>query len=353
VKNPGDPWPAVDKLAYNGPFKIESYRAKDSAVLVRNENWYGDRAHLDKITLKYIDQLDVAENAYRADQVQISRANLTNLDVVKADPTLGKEFLQVPGVTTRAIHMNLTHKPLDNYKVRLALSQATDREALNKVAFRGAYIPSTTWMPPSVAGGGLKEDSFSKTAGFNPEQAKKTLAEAGYPDGKDFPVLNMVINDLPDRRATAEFLKEQWKKHLNIEIDVQVVDSKTRSARFTSMDYDLLPGGWTQDYPDPENWVAGLFNTGGSNNQYGVSDTRLDELFQKAIFNTNNEERLNQYREINKMLSEDPMLAGPVLYQESFNYLIKPKLHGPRENADPLDAMIAGDWNVEAWWLAK
>ncbi|HEX6031250.1 MAG TPA: peptide ABC transporter substrate-binding protein [Tepidiformaceae bacterium] len=353
VKNSSDPWPTVDKLVYNGPYKIESYRAKDSAVLVRNDNWYGDRPHLDKITLRYIDQLDVAENAYRANQIQITRANLTNLDVIKTDPTLGKEFLQVPGVTTRAVNMNLEHKPLDNYKVRLALSQATDREALNKVAFRGAYIPSTTWMPPSVAGAGLKEDTFDKTVGFNAEQAKKTLAEAGYPDGKNFPVLNMVISDVPDRRATAEFLKEQWKKILNIEIDVQVVDSKTRSARFTQMDYDMLPGGWTQDYPDPENWVAGLFNTGGANNKYGVSDPKLDETYKKALYNTNNEERLNQWREINKLLSENPMLAGPVLYQESFNYLIKPGLHGPRDQADPLDAMIAGDWNVESWWLQK
>lgn len=353
VKNSGDPWPTVDKLAYNGPFKIESYKAKDEAVLVRNDNFAGTPANLDKITMKYIDKLDVAENAYRADQIQVTRANLTNLDVIKADPTLGKEFIQVPGVTTRAVHVNLTKKPLDNYKVRLALSQATDRENLNKVAFRGAYIPSTTWMPPSVVGQGIKEDSFAKTLGFNPEAAKKNLADAGYPNGQGFPKLNMVIVDVPDRRATAEFLKEQWKKHLNIEIDVQVVDSKTRSARFSAMDYDLLPGGWTQDYPDPENWVAGLFNTGGSNNHYGASEPKLDDLLKKALFNTNEEERRKQYGEINKLLSEDPMIAGPVLYQESFNYLIKPKLHGPKEQANPLDAFIAGDWNIEAWWLDR
>jgi oligopeptide transport system substrate-binding protein len=353
VKNPGDPWPTVDKLAYNGPFKIESYKAKDEAVLVRNDNFAGTPANLDKITMKYIDKLDVAENAYRANQIDVTRANLTNLDVIKADPTLGKEFIQVPGVTTRAVHVNHQHKPLDNYKVRMALSQATDRENLNKVAFRGAYIPSTTWMPPSVVGQSIKEDSFGKTIGFNPETAKKNLAEAGYPNGQGFPKLVMVISDVPDRRATAEFLKEQWKKHLNIDIEVQVVDAKTRAARFSAMDYDLFPGGWTQDYPDPENWVAGLFNTGGSNNHYGVSDAKLDDLLKKALFNTNEEERRKQYGEINKLLSEDPMLAGPILYQESFNYLVKPKLHGPREQANPLDAFLAGDWNVEAWWLDK
>lgn len=353
VKTSSEPWPDVTKLAYNGPYKIQEYKAKDQAVLVRNDNFWGTPANIDKITMKYIDKLDVAENAYRADQIHFTRVNLTNLQAVKADPKLGKEYLQVPGVTTRAVHMNLKKKPLDNPKVRLALSQATDRETLNKVAFQGAYIPSTTWMPPAVVGGGVKEDAFAKTVGFNVEQAKKNLADAGYPDGKGFPTLTITVNDVPDRKATAEFLKEQWKKHLNIDINIEVVDSKTRASKFTSEDYELFPGGWTQDYPDPENWVAGLFNSGGANNHYGVSDAKLDDLFKKAAFNTNDEERRNQYREINKLLSEDPLLAGPVLYQESFNYIIKPNLKGPKENAGPLDAFLAGDWNVEAWYLDK
>jgi ABC-type oligopeptide transport system substrate-binding subunit len=353
VKTPGEAWPSVDKLAYNGPFKIQSYSPKDQAVLVRNDNYAGTQANLDKITMKYIDKLDVAENAYRANQLSLARANLTNLDVIKSDPTLGKEFLQAGGVTTRAVHVNLTKKPLDDYKVRLALSQATDRDTLNKVAFRGAYIPSTTWMPPAVAGGDVKVDSFAADVGYNPDKAKKNLADAGFADGKNFPTLVMVVNDTPDRTATAQFLKEQWKKILNINIDIQVVDSKTRSARFSSMDYDLLPGGWTQDYPDPENWVQGLFNTGGNNNHYGAADANLDALLKKAAFNTNDEERRQQYRDINTMLSDSPMLAGPILYQESFNYLVKANLVGPRENVNPQDAYLAGDWNVEAWYLKK
>lgn len=353
VTDPGMPWPDVTELAYNGPFIIESYTPKDRAVLVRNDNFAGDAAYLDKITMRYIDQLDVAENAYRADQLHVTRANLTNLNAIKADPVLGKEFIQVGGVTTRAVHMNLNREPLDSPLVRLALSQATDRETLNTVAFQGAYIPSTTWMPPAVVGGGVTEDSFADTIGFDPDKAKENLAEAGYPNGQGFPSLTITVNDVPDRRATAEFLKEQWKQILNIDIEIEVVDSATRAQRFTAEDYDLFPGGWTQDYPDPENWVAGLFNSDGANNHYGAADPELDALFEKAFFNTNDEERREQYRQINEMLSADPMIVGPVLYQESFNYLIKSNLYGPREFVGPLDAHLAGDWNVEAWYLTN
>lgn len=351
VQTSSAPWPDVTELVYSGPYKIQEYKAQDQAVLVRNDNFHGTPAHIDKITMKYIDQLDVAENAYRANQIDITRVNLTNLTAVKADPVLGKEYLQVPGVTTRAVHMNLTKAPLDNPKVRLALSQATDRETLNRVAFQEAYIPSTTWMPPVVAGGGVTETSFDSVVGFNPEQAKKTLADAGYPNGQGFPRLTITVNDVPDRKATAEFLKEQWKQLLNIDIEIEVVDSRTRAEKFTSEDYELFPGGWTQDYPDPENWVAGLFNSDGANNHYNSNNKELDDLFEKASFNTNDEERREQYRKINELLSKDPLLAGPVLYQESFNYIVKSRLHGPKENAGPSDAFLAGDWNIEAWWV--
>lgn len=139
---------------------------------------------------------------------------------------------------------------------------------------------------------------------------------------------------------------------LNIDVNIDVVDSKTRSARFNGEDYELFPGGWTQDYPDPENWVAGLFNSGGANNHYGVSDPKLDDLFKKAAFNTNDEERRGQYREINKLLSDAPtLLVGAVLYQESFNYIAKSKLHGPKDWAGPSDAFLAGDWAIEKWWV--
>src|SRR5690606_6754471 len=132
--------------------------------------------------------------------------------------------------------------------------------------------------------------------------------EAGYPNGQGFPSLTITVNDVPDRRATAEFLKEQCKQILNIDIEIDVVDSATRAQRFTAEDYDLFPGGWTQDYPDPENWVAGLFNSDGANNHYGAADPELDALFEKAFFNTNDEERREQYRQINEMLSADPMI---------------------------------------------
>jgi oligopeptide transport system substrate-binding protein len=351
VKTPGEAWPDPTKLAFNGPFKITGHTPKDQVVLERNDNYYGTKALLDKITMKFIDQLDVAQNAYEADQLQIVNANLVNLDVIRADPDLGEQYLQGPRAATRNIHTNIKHAPLDNYEVRLALAQATDRATLNEVVFKGAQAPSTTWVAPAVLGGDLAADSFADVTGFDPESAREHLANAGFPDGEGFPVLNLVVTDTPDRRALAEFLKEQWHEHLGIDIEIQAVDGQTRAQRFTSEDYDLFFGGWVQDYPDPENWLQDLWETGGSSNHYGVADPDLDALLQGARFNDNEEERIDQYRQANEMLSLDPMLSGIVLYQESNNFLIKPNIGGARENATIQDATLPGDWNAEAWFI--
>ncbi len=312
MKTTSEAWPDITALAYNGPYKLIEYKAKDEAVLVRNDNFAGTAANIDKITMKYIDKLDVAENAYRANQVDITRVNLTNLTVVKADPELGKEFIQVPGVTTRAVHMNLNKKPLDNEKVRLALSQATDRETLNKVAFQGAYIPSTTWMPPAVVGGGVTEDSFSKTVGYNPDQAKKTLADAGYADGKGFPTLTITVNDVPGparHGGVPEGTVEEDPEHRHQRSKSWIRRRAHPSSPARTTTSSRAAGRRT--IRTRRTGLRDCSRQDGANNHYGISNPELDDLFQKASFNTNDEERRGQYRKINELLSKSPLLVGP------------------------------------------
>src|SRR3990172_11692499 len=76
----------------------------------------------------------------------------------------------------------------------------------------------------------------------------------------------------------------------------------TRSARFKAEDFDLFPGGWQQDYPDPENWIIGLYDTGGGNNHYNFSDPHINAKVKAAQFNTNETERIKLYSEINELI---------------------------------------------------
>jgi len=351
--NSSDPWPepspdAPGKLAYNGPYTLTEFESGDHATLAPNPNWAGDvKPTLDTLTLRFIDDFAVANNAYRVGEVDFAKVNLVELKAIKAEFEPTGEYLRVIKPTTIGMTFQIAKPPLDNLDVRLALVRADDHDAENESCQQGGYVPSTSWIPEVT--GGHPPDAFQEQIGFNVEKAKEHLATAGYPKGERFPVLNMLIRDDATSRCAAVLHQEEYRTNLGIETKIEVVDSPTRSARYTAQDFELFPGGgWVQDYPDPENWVVAQFNTGGSLNNYNCSDPDIDALFAKAQYNTNEEERLAQYKQINELIVTRVCGYGPFLHVAD-HYLIKPYAVGLGDNSTGQDGVIAGDWAAEYW----
>ncbi len=336
------------ELAYNGPYMLTDYVQLDHATLKPNPNWaapQGVSPTLDQLTLRFIEKNDVADNAYERGELDEALVDLANLDAIKAQ--FGDEYFKSITAETRALEMELTKPPLDKFEVRLALSRAINREQLNVVANASGFFPTTSWIPEGT--GGAPPDAFEDVIGYNPEAAKKALADAGYPNGEGFPVLSMLVRDTPEALAQAAFLQNSFKEVLNIDTEIQPADSPTRSQRLNDHQYELAPrSGWSQDYPDPENWIISLFDTGGTNNVYSCSDPEIDDLIQKAHFNTNDDERRQQYKKINELVVTKLCGVAPY-YHGAFHWLIKPYIAGMSENSSVQDSEMPGDWNSEAW----
>ncbi|HLA19762.1 MAG TPA: peptide ABC transporter substrate-binding protein [Dehalococcoidia bacterium] len=352
IQSSGAEWPTDPaKLAYNGPYILTAYSPQDSVTLVPNPNWAapdGVKATLDKLTIKFIDDLAQADRAFGTGELDFANVDRTQLASIAAQ--YADEYLKVVIPSTRGVEMQMKNETLANLDVRLALSQAIDRVKLNEVVAGGGNEPSTTWLPPSTSG--PAPDAFEAEIGFNVDSAKQHLSDAGYPGGAGFPTLTILTGDTPSAQKTGEFLVEQWNVNLGITVKQEVVDSKTRSQRFTDEQFELYPGGWIQDYPDAENWIVGLFNTGGTLNNYNCSDPEIDDLVEKAQFNTNDAERISQYQEANRLISTRACGIAPY-WQENNHYLISSKVVGMKENATGQDGAMAGDWMAEAWGLAK
>ena len=356
--NPGDPWaaPGPDapgKLAYNGPYKMTEFVTGDHATLVPNPNWAGDvKPTLDKVVLRFIDDFAVADRAYEAGELDFANVNLVEVKALQAKFAPTGEFLEVAKPTTVGMEMNLKKPPLDNLDVRLALVRADDHDAENTTCRQGVWVPSTTWLGTFVKGG-AKPDAYKDQIGFNVAEAKKHLAAAGYPDGKGFPVLTILVRDDTTAKCTGDFHKGQWKTNLNIDTKIEVVDGPTRSARFKSENFELFPGGWQQDYPDPENWIVGLFdNPGKGNNHYNCSDPEIQDLIKKAQNNANDVERIQQYHKINELIVTRVCGIGPFMHVAD-HYLIKPYVVGMKDFATGQDGVIGGDWRAEGWGRSK
>ncbi len=220
-------YPGALAAAVNGPFMPKAYTEKASMELVPNPNWAGAaKPNLDKIILKYIDDVAVSNNAYRANELDAVRANKVELDKLKTD--FPKELNLYPGTRTTALQFQHKDPVLGKSDVRRALSQATDRVTLVKVVYKNANIATTSWMPP--VRNGLKGGEYDALLGFDPAKAKESLKKAGYENGAGFPKFSILVVDCSECKLLAEFLQAEWKKHLNVEVAIEIVDGKTRAA---------------------------------------------------------------------------------------------------------------------------
>jgi ABC-type oligopeptide transport system substrate-binding subunit len=105
-----------------------------------------------------------------------------------------------------------------------------------------------------------------------------------------------------------------------------------------------------QDYPDPENWILGLFDSDGAGNYYGCSDPDIDALIEEARFNPDDEERREQYRQVERLVIEQVCGIAPYIHT-GLNSLLKPELVGFRENVSGNDVQVPGEGVPEAWGL--
>ncbi|MPZ22364.1 MAG: hypothetical protein GEU28_02235 [Dehalococcoidia bacterium] len=335
-------------LAYNGPYVWNSYSAQDSIVLSPNENWTGSiQPTLEEITLRLLDNPAAANNAYRTDELDFALADATQLQQLELE--FGDEYLQVMVPATEGLTLQMEDEVLSDLNVRLALSKAIDRNTLNEVVALGGNAPTTSWVPEEVSGVPL--GSYDEVLGYDPDGAVAALDEAGYPGGEGFPTLSLLVPPSPLGQATGEFLQGNFSDVLGIEIAIEPVDGPTAGARFNGGDFDMIPYGWIGDYPDIENWIVGLFNTGGGNNQRNCSMPEVDELIEQAILEPDNGERAGQYREVERLVLENACGVLPY-WHETNKYLISSRLVGFAENATGQDSVIAGDWRAEAWGLA-
>lgn len=336
------------KLIGNGPYMLKEWKAKEQITLVPNPNWaLTPKPVLKEIRLRIIDDAERAYDAYRNNELDmLTQVPFSKLDAIKADSQIKTQYIQQKLPSTRGLHMNYKVKPLENVKVRQALAKSIDRESLVQTVFQGAQIPTTQWVPAGI--GGIPQTTYDEQK-FDVAAAKQLLADAGFPNGQNFPKLTLLLRDDKANRDLGEFLKTDYKKNLNIDIDLEIVDGKTRSSRFNKNDFELFWGGWIQDFPDPENWIDGLWNTGGSNNKVGYSNPDLDNLLKANKLELNNEKRLAAYKQMADIVNKTVGIASA--YHESNNYLAKPKMGGlqPANN----DAELPGDWMAEAWYVKK
>ena len=231
-----------------------------------------------------------------------------------------EDFHSAPFLTTYFYRLNTTRGALKDVRVRRALNAAINKQEICDVLLGAGQVPARGIVSIEVPGfdGG-------KCGKFDPEAARKLLAEAGFPGGKGLEKIEIVFNDQDAHQTIAEKIQSDWQTHLNIESELVRLEWSAYQDKVNQMEYTVARYGWVGDYPDPDTFLN-MFVTGGANNRTGWRNAEYDRLVNEALHEQDLDERFRLYNEAEAILLGEAPIVPVYNYVRAF--LIDPDLRG-------------------------
>ncbi|HXH21808.1 MAG TPA: peptide ABC transporter substrate-binding protein [Dehalococcoidia bacterium] len=343
----GPSWTEAGSLVGNGPFVLTEWTHGARLALEPNPNWHLGRALLSKVTLSIIEDEVAAFAAYQAGEIDVAPVPpASRREVATSGSPLNADLKRQVDLGTAALAFNSQDKPFDNHKVRQAFATAVDRRALIEGVLQGVGVAANGWLPPGMPG---YEAAAGKQYEFDPAKARALLAAAGYPNGEGLPKVTLFLRTNDTNRLIAQFMQEQFRRNLGVEVNVELVDAATYQSRFTRGDFNMSMSGWSADWAYPDNWLPEHFGTNGNFNVYHYSNPRVDELLEKARSETDVRKHLDLYAQVHRLVLEDAAIA-PLYHRETF-IVVKGRVRDLQVTG--LDGYLRGDWNLWKTWIAK
>ncbi|WP_421622814.1 peptide ABC transporter substrate-binding protein [Borrelia sp. MN22-0132] len=315
IEKYGQNWTNPENIVVSGAYKLKTRIPNEKIVLEKNDKYYNaSNVEIDEVIFYQV-QGNTAYNMYINDELDfLTKVAPEYLDEAR----IRNDYYSHPINRVAYMAFNTTIKPLDNVKVREALTLAIDREALNKITLKGQSKPTRNLTPL------FEHYSYGKQLKlFDPQRAKQLLAEAGYPDGTGFPTLKYKTSQRNGMAITAEFLQEQLKKTLNINIEIEIEEWNTFLNNRNTGNYQISYMGWTGDYSDPLTFLESLFTTENQGfGAYGYSNKKYDNLIEQSNFAQNPLQRQDILRQAEAIIIEQDFPVAPLSILKSY-YLFR------------------------------
>jgi oligopeptide transport system substrate-binding protein len=312
-------WTRPGNYVGNGPFTLKSWRVNQSIVVEKNPTyWDADVVRLQAIHFLPIDNRDTEERAFKAGQLHVTDSvpfNKRETYLRSRDPA----FRQDPSLSTAYLLFNVNRGPLGDARVRRALSMAIDRAPLVENLTRSGY-PASAFTPERMPGyqpGGRIE--------YDPETARRLLAEAGYPGGQGFPRIDLTITTSDTTRMLSEAIQDMWRRELGIQVQIVNMEWKVYISQLSERDYSIGFLSWYGDFVDPFTFLS-VMTTEGGNNRTGWTNPNYDRLLQASMMEADPEQRMALLAEAERILLEESPIA-PLIWN-TLNTLVDPRLRG-------------------------
>jgi oligopeptide transport system substrate-binding protein len=309
---------------------LKEWMRGQGLLLAPNPYYSGAPLKVTEIQLPFFQDSQAAFQAYRAGDLEVMGSQQNGVPAASLTQVRDLPDLRTAsGFVVRYVGFNNQQKPFNDLRVRQAFARSIDKQALvDKVLGRTAR-PTDRILPPGIPGSEFPVQTLS----FNPEAAKKLLADAGYPGGRGLGTLTLAYGKEGDNERVVTFLQTQWKDNLGINVTLQPLELTEFSERLGAT--TQTPGKglqfyysvWGADYPDPQNFLSQQLYTGAGNNNGHYSNADFDRLTEQAdIASGDYIKRAKLYNQAEQIAVTE--VGWLPLFNPTVNVLVRPYVQG-------------------------
>ncbi|KAA5541116.1 peptide ABC transporter substrate-binding protein [Roseiconus nitratireducens] len=301
-------WTKAENIVSNGPYQLAFRRLRDRVRVEKNPLYYkADQVGMETIDFISLESQNTALNMYETGQIQW----VTDLPTaVLQELKKRDDFHSAPKLSIYFYKLNTAVPPLDDVRVRQALSLALDRRQIVEEVTKAGQQPAYTVVPPGIAG-------YKSPQGMpeNVQRAQELLAEAGFPGGRGFPKLSLMYNTSETHRPIAEVIQQQLQNNLNIKLELKNMEWGSFIETVQMEQYQMARYGWVGDYPDPNTFLD-LWVTGNPQSNTNWSNPEYDRLIEAAAKELDPATRMDLLRQAESILvTELPII--PIYFYTS------------------------------------
>ncbi|MBL0386658.1 peptide ABC transporter substrate-binding protein [Tumebacillus sp. ITR2] len=319
---------SVETSLSNGPFKITDWKHETNVNIEKNADyWDVGNVKLQKVTFDVVKDTSAMVNMYESGQ--IDRVGLVR-DFIDQYKDKADEYSVENELTNGYLIFNPAIKGLENSKIRTALTWAVDRDMYADIIYHNGTKGATGFVPNGTsdsAGGDFRKTAGDTLTKHTDAEAKQMLQdglkEAGM-SASDLK-LKLLIDDTDVAKKAGEFLKEQWRTKIGVDVEIENVPFKLRLERERKGDYIISSTLWGADYNDPMTFLD-MFVTKNEFNSVNYSNPEYDKLINEAKITADPKQRAQELVDAEKLLMKD-MPIGPIFFRGKA-YATKPYVKG-------------------------
>jgi peptide/nickel transport system substrate-binding protein/oligopeptide transport system substrate-binding protein len=305
-----------------GPFVFDHWKPEAEIVLAANQDYYEGRPFLDRVEFRIYPGSSIEKMFAEFEQGLLEDSQFPAGERERVLSEKKYPVLRRPGFLIRFFAINNALPPLDDRLVRRAINYAVDKERVATEAGRGRLVTATGLIPKGMAGYRPENINYP----YSPARARQLLADAGYPEGRGLPVIEMWSSVRSDALLVEDGLVEQYLREVGIEVRFEYLLDWPRFQK--KFQQDLLPlfkYSWDADIPDPDNILASLFHSRSPNNVFNYANQQVDELITRAQSERDYENRIALYSEAQRLIMEDAplLLLSSLAYERAFQPYVR------------------------------